>query len=244
MNLFLLAALLAIGGPADSSQCRTIHLNPAPRMFNAPVWDVSGDRLLLADVASGEIDIYGISGERERSVVDPGPEELNFSAANTIVALGSQYVLGDGSSRFLLLDRTLKPIQAHDLDDDRRSGRWRAAPFLWAPLDAGLIAYGDVLSSDGHWKTGIFRISWDGPLKLDFLREMPGSSAKEPYLLGSTYVVRLGHRVYAFSFEPEYGLIQVDQQDVRLLKGLPAGFGMLPHLPQSHGRASMPTMLP
>jgi hypothetical protein len=242
MNLLFVAVLLAAVGPAGGLQCRTIQFNKPSRIFNSPTWDNSGDRLLLVDIASGEIEAYGISGEREQSVKKPGPEELDFSTPNVIVAIPYGYVLRDGSSRFLLLDQALKPVKVHDIDGDRQVGNWRAAPFQFAPLDTGLVAYGDVRSGDGPWKTGIFRVSWDGPLKLDFLREMPGRGAREPYLLAGDYMVRLGQRAYVFSFAPAYGLIEIDKTGVRLREGLPAGFGTLPNLPESHGRTSMGIM--
>ena len=230
------AILLSIAASASAYQCRTIKFNPAPRLFNRPAWDASGDRLLLVDVAAGEIESYSLSGDRERSIIRPGPDQLDFSKPNAIVSTPSGYVLKDGSSRFVLLNRTLTPVQAFDVGGEPPA--WDAAPMNWAPTEGGLVAYGDIRAPNTPWKTGLFRVSWGDPLKFEFLKQMPGREAREPYLFESDYLVSVGKRAYFLSFEPAYGVFEVDERRLRLLTGLPAGFGVLPLLPQSHGRST------
>jgi hypothetical protein len=230
------AAVLSIAASTSAYQCRTIKLNPAPRIFNRPAWNASGDRLLLVDVAAGEIESYSLSGDRERSIIRPGQDQLDFSRPNTIVSTPSGYVLNDGGSRFVLLNRALTPIQAFDVGGEPPA--WDAAPFNWAPTEGGIVAYGDIRAPNAPWKTGLFRVSWGDPLKFEFLKKMPGREAREPYLFESDYVVSAGKRAYVLSFEPEYGVFEIDGPRLRLLKGLPGGFGVLPLLPESHGRST------
>ena len=234
----LFAAVLPIATSAYAYHCRTIQLKPPPRIFNTPAWNASGDHIFLVDVVAGEIESYSLSGERERSVIRPGTDQLDFSRPNSIVSTPSGFVLKDGGSRFILLNRALTPIQAFGIGGDPPVA-WDAAPFKWAPTEGGLVAYGDVRVANAPWKTGLFRVSWGDPPKLDFLRQMPGREAKEPYLLEGNYVVRVGQSFYFLSFEPEYGVFEINGRLLRLMKGLPAGFGVLPSLPESHGRSSM-----
>jgi hypothetical protein len=233
----LFAILLSIAATASAFQCRTIKFNPPPRLFNTPTWNASGDRLLLVDIAAGAIESYSLSGDRERSVIRPGPDQLDFSTPNTIFSTSTGYVLKDGGTRFILLNPTLTPTQAFDVGGDPPA--WDAAPFQWAPTEGGVVAYGDIRGANRPWKTGLFRVSWGDPPKFEFLREMPGRGARQPYLLEGNFVVSAGKRAYVFSFEPEYGVFEIDGRRLRLLKELPAGFGALPVLPQSHGRSSM-----
>jgi hypothetical protein len=232
------AAVLSIAVSAYANQCRTIKLNPAPRIFNRPAWSASGDHLLLVDVVAGEIESYSLSGNRERSIIRPGQDQLDFSRPNAIVSTPSGYMIMDGGSRFVLLDRVLAPTRAFNIGGDPPLA-WDAAPFNWAPTEGGLVAYGDLRAPNAPWKTGLFRVSWGDPLKFEFLKEMPNGAAREPYLLESDYVVRAGQRAYLLAFEPAYGVFEVDGRRLRLLTGLPAGFGSLPPLPESHGRSSM-----
>ena len=229
---------MSIAASAFAYQCRTIKLNPAPRIFNRPTWNASGDRLLLVDVAAGEIESYSLSGDRERSIIRPGQDQLDFSRPNAIVSTPSGYVIKDGGSRFVLLNPVLAPIKAFDVGGDPPLA-WDAAPFNWAPTEAGIVAYGDLRAPNAPWKTGFFRVSWGDPLKFEFLKEMPGRAAREPYLLENDYVVSAGQRAYLLAFEPAYGVFEIDGRRLRLLTGLPAGFGALPALPESHGRSSM-----
>lgn len=243
MRPVFVTILLALAAhSAQASDCRTVRLNPPPRIFNAPAWDLSGERILVVDIAAGRIDAYSLSGMRERSVMRPGPDVLDFSRPNSIEPTETGYVLGDGPYRFVVLDRTLRPAAAHDIESDRREGgEWRAAPFQWVPFDGGIVGYGFV--QDGRQtKTGIYRIHWGPPLRVEFLRKMPGNEGLQPYLLGRGYLARLGKRVYAFSFEPDYGLIEIEGARLRLLKGLPPGFGSVPQLPPNQGPASTPAL--
>src|SRR5436305_1619610 len=124
------ATLLSVVASASAYQCRTIKFNPAPRIFNAPTWNASGDRLLLVDIAAGEIESYSLSGDRERAIIRPGQDRLDFSTPNTIFSTPSGYVLKDGGSRFVLLNRDLTPIQAFAVGGDPPTA-WDAATFQW-----------------------------------------------------------------------------------------------------------------
>jgi hypothetical protein len=243
MGVLLLTALLAIGSP-PGVQCRNVQLKPSPRLFHAPAWDYAGERLLIVDIVGGELGVYATSGERERAISKPGPEKLDFSTPVAIAAAPQGYVLRDGTSRFVSLDRNLKPVRVDELNPSKRSPKGsEAAAFQWAPFQEGVLAYGDLRLEGGKWRTGVYKAVWGSPVKFEFLREMSASgdlNSKQPYLLTKSYLARLGERAYLFSFDPAYGLIEIDDRGTRLLGGLPAGFGTIPQMPPSRGRQSMP----
>lgn len=231
---FLMAALLA-APQVHAEQCRTIQLKSAPRIFNTPIFDQAGERLLVVDVVEGSIDVYSLSGDLERTIKRPGPDALGFSRPNTIFPTQTGYLVRDGGDRFVELRRDFTPVRSFELGATGPHA-WDGAPFQWSAFDRGVVAYGDFRLGTQPWKTGIFRFAPGA--QPQFLKELPGREAKEPYLLDGDYVVTAGHFAYVLAFSPDYGLFQVDGNSVRLLTGLPPGFGALPHLPESHGRSS------
>jgi hypothetical protein len=223
--------------PLRADQCRTVQLKPAPRIFNTPIFDEAGDRLLLVDIAAGGIDVFALSGDLERTITRPGSDPLDFSQPNTIFPAESGYLLRNGGDRFIAMNRDLAPVRSFEVGATAPVA-WDAAPFQWSAIDHGIVAYGDFRVGTQPWKTGIFRVAWGEKPPMQLLKELPGRAAKEPYLLDGDYVATVGHHGYVLAFEPEYGVFQVEGKSARLLTGLPAGFGALPHLPQSQGRAS------
>lgn len=234
---FLMTALLA-ASQIRADECRTIEFKPAPRIFNTPIFDEAGDKLLVVDILGGGINVYSLSGDLERTITRPGSDSLDFSRPNTILSAQSGYLLRDGGDRFVAMNRELVPVRSFEMSATG-SHAWDGAPFQWSPVDRGVVAYGDLRFGAQPWKTGIFRVVSGQP---QFLKDMPGREAREPYLYEGKYVATMGHLVYVLSFSPDYGLFEIDGNRIRLLTGLPAGFGVLPHLPQSHGRSSMPVM--
>jgi hypothetical protein len=235
-HLLIVALFAAL--PLYADQCRTMQLNPAPRIFNIPIFDDSGDKLLLVDILGAAIDVYSLSGDLERTVKRPGSDSLDYSRPNTIFSAQSGYLVRDGGDRFVAMNRDFVPVRSFDAGATG-VGAWDGAPFQWSEIDrGGIIAYGDFRMGNQPWKTGIFRfVPGERP---QFLKEMPGGDAREPYLYEGRYVASIGRLGYVLSFSPEYGVFQIDGNGVRLLTGLPAGFGTLPPGPQSHGRSSMP----
>ena len=230
---FLMTALLA-ASQIRAGECRTIQLKPAPPIFNTPIFDEAGDKLLLVDILAGGIDVYSLSGDRERTIKKP-----DFSRPNTIASTPSGYLVRDGGDRFVAMNRELVPTRSFEMSATGPNA-FDGAPFQWTPIDRGVLAYGDLRLGTQPWKTGVFRVVSGQPPQ--FLKNMPGGAAREPYLYEGKYVATIGSREYVLSFSPDYGLFEIDGKNVRLLTGLPPGFGALPHLPQSHGRSSMPLL--
>lgn len=237
---FLIAALLA-APQLHADQCRTIQFKPAPRIFNTPIFDQAGERLLLVDIAAGGIDVYSLSGDLEKTITRPGPDPLDFSMPNTIFPTQTGYLLRNGGGHFVVLNRDLAPLRALDMGDDEPS--WDTAPFQWSPNDNGIIAYGEVrAASDAPWKLGIFRQVSGEKAAPRVLKEIPGNERKEAYLFDGDFVATVGRLSYVLSFSPDYGVFQVDGNNVRLLTGLPEGFGAPPRLPKSQGRSTTALM--
>ena len=92
---FLMTALLA-ASQVRAGECRTMQLNPAPPIFNTPMFDEAGDNLLLVDILAASIDVYSLTGDLQRTIKKPG-----FSKPNTIASTPSGSLLRDGGDRFV-----------------------------------------------------------------------------------------------------------------------------------------------
>lgn len=239
--LFPAPALAATGardGPVPA-HCPRVPLDEAPSWSWSGAWAHDGSRLVLADVADGNLKIYARDGALLNVIERPGTGPLDFNRPNSIVAVEGGYWLKDGASHFVFLDRTLTPREG--VDPGAYSPGVNGIPrafFDWTATSDRLYALGDLLLSEEQrtWESGWLEMDLRNPRRARMFRPAPSETALHRlYRLGYPYAAADGENVFFLLLESGGpSLLQVAPL-VRRLRAFPEGFGALPRPPSSNG---------
>lgn len=200
-------------------------------------WSADGSRLVLVDVASGSLRVYGTGGDPAETVRRPGTGPLDFSRPNGIAAVEGGFWLKDGATHFVLLDERLEPIRGLDTQEvpPGVNGVPRAF-FNWTATADRLYGLGDVLTSEDErgWERGWLEMAFAEPASPRLFRPAPSEEALHRlYRLGNRYAAADGQRVFILLLEgDDVGVLQIAPR-IRRLRAFPKGFSALPRPPDS-----------
>jgi len=183
-----------------ASDIRRIRLDPRPEWSVSGVWSPGGETLLLVDAFRSLVIEYSTEGELRHEYQVPLKGSLDFSRPSWIrVWPRGGYIVEQEDAGFVVVDEDFQPLQEVDLrGTEQVSGFQHAAVFHWVPLSNGdLVAFGDIQTQDGSWKTGIFRVSLSASPQVTVLLEVDIEPEElDLYLVGLPYLTALDNRVY------------------------------------------------
>jgi hypothetical protein len=154
------SAPFASAGVNDRARSPTISvrdvnaasMEAGPLWVSHATWDVTGERVVIADPGSGRIYLYDATGKIQRRIANPGQGALEFTKPNYAFLVRNQYRIATSLRRWITFDRDFVPESAWELDWEEGKGTYSqmaASEFDFS--DTHLYTIGAALSFDGTW---------------------------------------------------------------------------------------------
>lgn len=228
------------------STCRRVPLEGVElRWVSSGAW--VGESLILADPATSRLVEIGPRAEpRSHRALGQGP--LEYLRPAQIEPLPEGYLLQDGNSHLLQLNRDLRPQQAMELGAaSSRDGKRVGGLFNWTLDESGeLFAYASIQRADDEWWAGMVRLGVDPVeerVRIEPLLRVPTESRESVfYRMIYQYVATLGERGFLLSMGERPAIVLLGAEP-RRLDAFPADLRRRTELPPIEGPQSVPVLL-
>jgi len=242
-----------------ASDCRSFSLDPAPTWTFSGAFTASGN-LFLVDTQKNRILSYklpSLSLSKEISAF----ESLCCStlvSPSTLMSAGNGYIVQHRSNLLSLQNDEGTTVWQFDVQAGARNSSGRVTSLTnWTLAGSFLIGFGDVIFSNGVYKSALFQVPLAAPDSFSVLEEIEiADPRREFYWGGFNFLTSINRKAYYLSMESLPAIYRVDPEgsglDKKAVYTLPESYKRPGLLRATDGlseffgsveRAAMPTAL-